>query len=152
MLSNVEPYKGHWCGALTKVTGLKSSNWPELLGNCSVHSPEWLFTLWDVCYSKSTFLHFSLIMSSGEANSLTASSEVLWLLASVCVWPIRSPGKVWKVGEKACDTLSQLPPDGVISWQGLNGHSLHPTDIFNRQSLPGSCCWSLLCLFKLREV
>lgn len=79
---------------------------------------KWLFTLWDVCYFKPAFLCFCLIMSSGGANCRTASSEVLWLLASVCIWPMRSPWQgIERLEEKAWDTLPQLPSNKVISWR-----------------------------------
>lgn len=101
------------------------------------------------------------------SNLLSFVSALLWALGELTAGlhhlkSLWNPGfclhlaneKPWQgieSGRESMGHIASAPSNKVISWQWLNTHSLHPTDIFNRQSLPGSYCWSLLCLFKLRE-
>lgn len=41
----------------------------------------------------------STLWALGRLTAATASAEVLWHVVSICIWPLRSPGRVWRAEE-----------------------------------------------------
>lgn len=122
--------------------------------NTSMQSPEYLFDFAGYLHLQIYFRPFStLLWALGKPPTMTVSSEVLWLLASISFWQMSSLGSVWRVEEEKLWGIYYFSSLLTRWWVDS---SWLATDSVQQSSptgtaLLGSWCWSLSSLLQVER-
>lgn len=118
---------------------------------CILQSVSWLCRI----FAAPDLLSFlsPLLWPPRKLTTVTTSPKVLWFLPSVCIWPVRSPGKVWRVAEEnvwGTYYLSSLLTTWWVNSGWMAIASIQQTSLTGRACLvPGA--GPSFCFFRLRE-